>query len=124
MYNTLCVWCASIRDVNQRKELNHLYEIERARLLQQLTHIGLSNSVISLAEKYLDFHTLISVCEDVAEPRRSEMLHDYMIHFASEVRHRMTCCHNFKLDNLQRVLQSLCSKNSKSKVWCWTMYKA
>ena len=89
-------WCASIRDVDKKKELNCVYEVERARLLQLLTQIGLTNSVVSLAEKYQDFPTLMSVCESVAEPRRSEMLHEYMIHFVNEVRNGEMCWHGFK----------------------------
>ena len=63
--------------------------MERAHLLQLLTQIGLANSVVSLAEKYRDFPTLMSVCESMTEPRRSEMLHDYMTHFVNEVRNGM-----------------------------------
>ena len=89
-------WCASIRDVDKKKELNCVYEVERARLLQLLTQIGLTNAVVSLAEKYQDFPTLMSVCESVAEPRRSEMLHEYMIHFVNEVRNGEMCWFGFK----------------------------
>lgn len=86
-------WCVSIRDADKRKELNCFYEVERARLLQLLTQVGLDNSVISLAEKYKDFPTLMLVCESTVEPRRSEMLHDYMIHFVNEV--RVVCGYGF-----------------------------
>ena len=68
--------------------MNCVYGGERARLLQMLAQIGLNNSVISLAEKYQDFPTIMSICMSIAEPRRSEMLHDYMIHFVNEVRNR------------------------------------
>ena len=74
-----------------------MYEIERARLLQLLTQIGLTNSVVSLAEKYQDFPTLMSICESTTEPRRSEMLHEYMIHFVNEVRNGKMHWHSFKL---------------------------
>lgn len=75
-----------------------MYEIERTYLLQLLTQVGLSNSVVSLAEKYHDFPTLLTVCENSTEGR-SEMLHDYMIHFASEVRNGMVCSNSFQSNN-------------------------
>ena len=75
-----------------KKELNCVYGAERAKLLLMLTQIGLNNSVISLAEKFQDFPTIMSVCESNAEPRGSEMLHDYMIHFVNEVRNSDVHC--------------------------------
>lgn len=109
-------WCVSIRDIDKRKEINSMYECEKARMLQLLTHIGLYNSVITLAEKYQDFATLMSVCENSTEPRRSEMLHDYMVRFVNEVRNGKFCQYSYQIKIFQRVLQNLCFKSIKSKV--------
>lgn len=76
--------------------MNCIYEVERTRLLQLLMQVGLASSVVSLAEKYHDFPTLMSVCESAAEPRKLEMLHDYMIHFVNEVRDEVRCRHDFQ----------------------------
>jgi len=107
VYIILQSLCVLIRDIDKRKEFNSLYEIERTRLLQQLTQVGLSNSVVSLAEKYHDFPTLFSLCESSTEGRSSEILHDYMIHFASEVSNGMVVVTVSKL-NFSEGFYTIC----------------
>ena len=72
-------------DSDRRRSLVTRYDSERGHLLEQLVHVGQSNSAMALAEKYHDFPTLLLMCERASEAQRSEMLHGYMVKFRTNV---------------------------------------
>lgn len=108
-------------DSGRRRSLVTRYDSERGHLLEQLVHVGQSNSAMALAEKYHDFPTLLLMCERASEAQRSEMLHSYMVKFRTNVS-QQCCCKCVRRCACCRDLLILYFNNTRNKVSCKLVY--
>ncbi|CAB3374512.1 Hypothetical predicted protein [Cloeon dipterum] len=96
IYSTLCVELMNLADLLLEGYISHLeslkgsekydllvhqYEIQRRKIIQPFVDESMTEQAMKLAEKYLDFHTLVHICDSIGNDERLE---NYMQKFADE----------------------------------------